>query len=88
MIIFLYALLIISGHYILNTSCSAAYGYSHLAGAVPGGQAEYVRVAYADWNCFPIPEDVPDQKALYLTDIIPTGLHAAKLGDVSGWMRE
>lgn len=60
----------------------AAYGYSHLAGAVPGGQAEYVRVAYADWNCFPIPEDVPDQKALYLTDIIPTGLHAAKLGDV------
>ena len=76
----------------------AAYGYSHLTGAVPGGQAEFVRVAYADWlvvtetnnsqhiffcrNCLPIPDDVPDEKALYLTDIIPTGLHGARLGEV------
>ncbi|KAH7697540.1 GroES-like protein, partial [Aphelenchoides avenae] len=61
---------------------TGAYGYSHMTGAAPGGQSEYVRVAFADWNCLPIPDDLPDEKALYLTDIIPTGYHGAVLGDV------
>jgi len=47
-----------------------------------GGDAEYVRVSFADVNLFPIPDDIPDEKALYLTDVIPTALHGAKLGEV------
>ena len=61
---------------------SAIHGYSHLLGGVPGGDAEYVRVSIADVNLFLIPDDIPDEKALYLTDVIPTALHGAKLGEV------
>jgi len=61
---------------------SALYGYSHLTGGVPGGQAEYVRVPFADVNCLPIPDDVPDEKALYLSDVIPTAFHGTQLGNV------
>jgi threonine dehydrogenase-like Zn-dependent dehydrogenase len=61
---------------------SAMYGYSHLTGGVPGGQAEYVRVPFADVNCLKIPDDVPDEKALFLSDIIPTSYHATELGGV------
>jgi len=39
---------------------AALYGYSHLTGGVPGGQAEWVRVPFADVNCLVIPDDVPD----------------------------
>jgi len=60
----------------------AAYGYSHLTGGVPGGQAEYVRVPFADVNCLVIPDDVPDDKALYLSDVIPTAYHGTELGEV------
>jgi len=60
----------------------AAYGYSHLTGAIPGGQAEYVRVALADQNCMVVPDSLPDEKALYLTDIIPTAYHGCVLGEV------
>ena len=49
---------------------------------MPGGQAEYVRVAYADINCLPIPDDVPDDKALYLSDIVPTAYHGCDIGNV------
>lgn len=62
--------------------CMAAYGYSHLTGAVPGGQADYVRVALADQNCMVVPDDLPDEKALYLTDIVPTSYHGCVLGEV------
>jgi threonine dehydrogenase-like Zn-dependent dehydrogenase len=61
---------------------AALYGYSHLTGGVPGGQAEYVRVPFADVNCLIIPDNVPDEKALYLTDVIPTAYHGVALGDV------
>jgi len=61
---------------------SAMYGYSHLTGGVPGGQAEYVRVAFADVNCLPVPDDIRDEKALYLSDIIPTAYHGCVLGEV------
>jgi len=61
---------------------SALYGYSHLTGGVPGGQAEYVRVPFADVNCLPIPDEVPDEKALYLSDIVPTAYHGVALGKV------
>jgi threonine dehydrogenase-like Zn-dependent dehydrogenase len=57
---------------------SALYGYSHLFGGIPGGQAQYVRVLNADANAFKIPADVPDEKLLFLTDIFPTGYMAAE----------
>jgi len=65
------------------------FGYSHLTGGFAGGQAEFVRVPFADMNLLPIPDDVPDEKALFLSDIVPTAFHALELcefkeGDVIG----
>ncbi|KAE8249972.1 hypothetical protein A4X13_0g5000 [Tilletia indica] len=55
---------------------SGFFGYSHLTGGFAGGQAEYVRVPFAKYNCLKIPDELPDEKALYLTDVIPTSYHA------------
>ena len=52
------------------------------SGGVPGGQAEYVRVPFADVNCLSIPSDVSDEKALYLSDVIPTSYHGCAIGGV------
>lgn len=60
----------------------AIFGYSSLLGNVPGSQAEYVRVPIADVNCFPVPDSVPDKKALYLSDVLCTSLHAVDMGEV------
>jgi threonine dehydrogenase-like Zn-dependent dehydrogenase len=68
--------------YMYGHRTAALYGYSHLTGGVPGGQSEYVRVPFADVNCLPIPDDIPDDKALYLSDIVPTSLHGTELGGV------
>jgi threonine dehydrogenase-like Zn-dependent dehydrogenase len=61
---------------------SAIYGYSHLTGGVPGGQADYVRVPYADVNCLSIPEDITDESALFLSDLIPTAWHGCELASI------
>ncbi|KAK3347232.1 chaperonin 10-like protein [Lasiosphaeria hispida] len=69
-----------------NTTTKAMYGgrtagifgYSHLTGGFAGGQAEYVRVPLADVNLLPIPDDVPDEKALFLSDVLPTAYNAVK----------
>lgn len=69
------------------------FGYSHFTGGFPGGQAEYVRVPKGNVNLLPIPDSVPDEKALFLSDILPTSYHAVvdvgvKPGDVVGiWVR-
>ncbi|KAE8232305.1 hypothetical protein CF326_g2667 [Tilletia indica] len=65
------------------------FGYSHLTGGYAGGQAEYVRVPNASVNCLPIPDNVPDEKALYLSDVLPTSYHCVvdtgvKEGDTVG----
>jgi len=52
------------------------FGYSHFLGGFAGGQAEYVRVPFADVNLLVLPDDVPDEKALYLSDIVCTSYHA------------
>ncbi|KAJ6488182.1 GroES-like protein [Mycena vitilis] len=52
------------------------FGYSHFTGGFPGGQAEYVRVPKGNVNLIPIPDGIPDEKALYLSDILPTSYHA------------
>jgi threonine dehydrogenase-like Zn-dependent dehydrogenase len=66
---------------------AALYGYSHLYGGYAGGQAQYVRVPFADVSPLKIPEGLPDEKVLFLTDVLPTGWQAAeqcaiKPGDV------
>jgi len=65
------------------------FGYSHLAGGFPGGQAEYVRVPFGEVNLLKIPDNVTDEQALYLSDVLPTSYHAVvdtgvKEGDVVG----
>ena len=58
------------------------FGYTNFAGGYDGGQAEQVRVPYADVNCLPIPDSIPDEKALFLSDIIPTAEGAVNRADV------
>jgi len=48
------------------------FGYSHFTGGFAGGQAEYVRVPYGDVNLLKLPDSVPDEKGLYLSDVIAT----------------
>jgi threonine dehydrogenase-like Zn-dependent dehydrogenase len=54
------------------------FGYSHLYGGYSGGQAEYVRVPFADVGCVKVPGDLTDEQVLLLTDIFPTGFMAAE----------
>lgn len=58
------------------------FGYSHLTGGFPGGQAEYLRVPHADLGCIKVPQSLPDDSAVLLADILPTGWHASELGKV------
>ena len=60
------------------------FGYSHILGGYAGGQAEAVRVPYADVGPFKIPDGVTDEQALFLTDIFPTGYQAAYNADITG----
>lgn len=48
------------------------FGYSHFTGGFAGGQAEYVRVPYGDVNLLKLPDDVPDEKGLFLSDVLAT----------------
>ena len=59
-------------------SGAGLFGYSHMYGGYAGGQAEYVRVPFADVSPLKIPDGLPDEKALFLTDIFPTGWMAAE----------
>ena len=54
------------------------FGYSHMLGGYPGGQAEYARVPFADVGPLKVPESLSDDKALFLSDILPTGYMAAE----------
>lgn len=63
-------------------AAGAIFGYSRLLGAIPGSQAEFVRVPFGDVNCFRIPDGVPDEKALFVSDVLSTSLHATELGKV------
>lgn len=57
---------------------AAVYGFSHLYGGYAGGQAEYVRVPFADVGCLPVPAELSDDQVLFLGDILPTGYMAAE----------
>ncbi len=60
------------------TPPAALFGYSHLYGGVPGGQAEYVRVPKANVGPLVIPGSLDDERVLFLSDILPTGYQAAE----------
>ena len=63
-------------------SPAGLFGYSHLTGGYAGGQAEYVRVPFADVGHIKVPEGMPDEKVLFLSDILPTGYMAAENCDI------
>jgi len=58
------------------------FGYSHLFGGIPGGQAEFVRVPKGNVGPFVIPGSLADEQVLFLTDILPTGYQAVENGGV------
>jgi threonine dehydrogenase-like Zn-dependent dehydrogenase len=59
-------------------SPAGLFGYSHMMGGYAGGQAEYVRVPYADVGPFKVPTHLSDDQVLFMTDILPTGYMAAE----------
>src|SRR5208337_4183753 len=58
------------------------FGYTHLTGGYPGGQAEYVRVPFADAGPIKVPRSLTDEQVLFLGDIFPTGWQAAVQCDI------
>lgn len=61
-----------------GASGAALYGYSHMMGGYAGGQAQYVRVPFADVGPLKVESNLPDDKVLFLSDIFPTGYMAAE----------
>lgn len=59
-------------------SGSGLFGYSHIYGGYAGGQAQFVRVPFADVGPIKVPNHLPDEKVLFLSDILPTGYQAAE----------
>lgn len=64
------------------TAVGGIFGYSHTAGGYDGGQAEYVRVPYADVGPVVIPDNMDPDDAVLLTDVLPTGYQAAEMGGI------
>jgi threonine dehydrogenase-like Zn-dependent dehydrogenase len=67
---------------VFGQATAGLYGYTHLTGGYSGGQAEYVRVPYADVGPVKIPEGLSDEQVLFLGDIFPTGWQAAVQCDI------
>ncbi|TDY21847.1 threonine dehydrogenase-like Zn-dependent dehydrogenase [Paraburkholderia sp. BL6665CI2N2] len=67
---------------VFGHTTAGLFGYSHLTGGYPGGQAEYVRVPMADTTHVRIPEGLTDEQVLFLGDIFPTGWQAAVNCDI------
>jgi threonine dehydrogenase-like Zn-dependent dehydrogenase len=61
---------------------SGIFGYSHLTGGYPGGQAQYARVPFADVGPLKVPEGMTDEQVLFLSDILPTGYMGAEMCDI------
>lgn len=65
-----------------STAMGGVFGYSHTAGGFHGGQAEYVRVPYADVGPHILPAGMDYDDAVLLTDVVPTGYQAAEMGGI------
>ncbi|ANZ23604.1 glutathione-dependent formaldehyde dehydrogenase [Rhodococcus sp. WB1] len=68
---------------LLGYPSGGIYGYTHPFGGYQGSHAQYVRVPFGDVNCFPIPEGITDEQALFLSDAVPTGYMGADFCDIS-----
>ncbi|MGV9823577.1 zinc-dependent alcohol dehydrogenase [Nocardia xishanensis] len=68
---------------VLGYPTGGIYGYTHPFGGYQGSHAHYIRVPFGDVNCFPIPDDITDEQALFLSDAVPTGLMGADFCDIS-----
>lgn len=66
----------------MGHSPAGLFGFSHMLGGFAGGQAEYLRVPYADVGPIKIESDLPDDRVLFLSDIFPTGYMAAENCDI------
>ena len=67
---------------VFGHTTAGLFGYTHLTGGYPGGQAEYLRVPFADTTVQKVPGGIPDEKLLFLSDIFPTGWQAAVQADI------
>jgi threonine dehydrogenase-like Zn-dependent dehydrogenase len=67
---------------VFGHTTAGLFGYTHLTGGYPGGQAEYVRVPYADVAPIKIPDGLSDEQVLFLGDIFPTGWQAVVQCDI------
>ena len=67
---------------VMGHSPAGLFGYSHMLGGFAGGQAEYLRVPYADVSPLKVPAGVPDESLLFLSDIFPTGYMAAENAEI------
>ncbi len=67
---------------VMGHSPAGTFGYSHLLGGYAGGQAEFLRVPYADVGPLRIESDIEDEKVLFLSDIFPTGFMAAQNAEI------
>ena len=61
---------------------ASLFGYTHLYGGVPGGQAQYLRVPQAHFGPIKVPEGPPDERFLFLSDVLPTAWQAVRYADV------
>jgi threonine dehydrogenase-like Zn-dependent dehydrogenase len=69
---------------LFGVTTAGIFGYSHITGGYAGGQAEYVRVPFADVGPFKVDDDLTDEQVLFLTDAFPTGYFGADLCDIKG----
>lgn len=67
---------------VFGHATAGLFGYTHLTGGYAGGQAEYLRVPFADTTHIKVPEGIPDESLLFLSDIFPTGWQAAVQADI------
>jgi threonine dehydrogenase-like Zn-dependent dehydrogenase len=70
------------GDKVFGHATAGLFGYTHLTGGYPGGQAEYLRVPFADTTHIKVPDGIPDETLLFLGDIFPTGWQAAVQADI------
>ncbi len=66
----------------MGYSPSGLFGYTHMLGGYAGGQAQYARVPFADIGPLKLPEGIPDDKVVFLSDIFPTGYFGAVNCDI------
>ncbi len=67
---------------LMGFSPSGLFGYTHMLGGYAGGQAQYARVPFADVGPLKIPDGIPDEKVVFLSDIFPTGYFGALNADI------